>query len=314
MTNAIQSYFPEIVDSTIIDAFRSCPHKAYREYVQHWKTKGSSIHLHAGAAYASGIEAGRKAFYIDGKSLQESERIGLDVLGHHYGDFECPASCAKTRERMMGALDFYWSQYPMDSDMAVPSKIAGRTGIEFSFAEPLPVLHPVTGEPLIFSGRSDMICDFAGGMYIEDDKTTSSLGASWSKQWEMRGQFSGYAWAARELGLPIRGVLIRGVSILKTKYETQQVLSYRSNYEIDRWYEQTIRDLNRMVAAWKEGYWDFNLGEACGAYGGCKFTDACKSDTPDQWIVGEFEQKVWNPLAREELPLAEYIARSQAQD
>jgi hypothetical protein len=69
-----------------------------------------------------------------------------------------------------------------------------------------------------------------------------------------------------------------------------------------------------MVAAWKEGYWDFNLGEACGAYGGCKFTDACKSDTPDQWIVGEFEQKVWNPLAREELPLAEYIARSQAQD
>lgn len=310
MTNPpIRAYFPQVVDSTIIDAFRSCPQKAFREYVQHWKTKGSSIHLHAGAAYASGIEAGRKAFYIDGKSLQEAERIGLDVLGEHYGDFECPASCAKTRERMMGALDFYFANYPMDTDQATPIEFGGRTGIEFCFAEPLPINHPVTGEPLIFSGRSDMVCNFAGGVYILDDKTTSQLGASWSKQWEMRGQFSGYSWAARELGLQVRGVIIRGVSILKTKYETQQCLTYRSNYEIDRWYDQTCRDLERMVVAWHSGYWDFNLGESCGSYGGCKFVDACKSHEPDAWIVNEFDQQVWDPLAREQLPLAEYIAR-----
>lgn len=312
MTDLIRAYFPDIVDSTIIDSFRSCPQKAFREYVQHFKSKGSSIHLHAGAAYASGIEAGRKAFYVDGKTLSESERIGLDVLGEHYGDFDCPASCAKTKERMMGALDFYFANYPMDTDQAQPSMINGKRGIEFSFAEPLPIMHPVTGEPLIFSGRADSIMDFAGGMYLEDDKTASQLGASWSKQWEMRGQFSGYCWAARQNSLPIRGVIIRGVSILKTKYETQQALTYRSQYEIDRWYDQTCRDLERMVKAWKEGYWDFNLGEACGSYGGCKFVDACKSDTPDQWIVNEFEQRVWNPLAREELPLDQYIARISA--
>lgn len=312
MNPPIRTYFPQVVDSTIIDAFRSCPQKAFREYVQHWKTKGSSIHLHAGAAYASGIEAGRKAFYIDGKSLQEAERIGLDVLGEHYGDFECPASCAKTRERMMGALDYYWAQYPMDTDQATPAVIGGRSGIEFSFAEPLPIMHPITNEPLIFTGRADMICNFAGGVYLEDDKTTSQLGQSWAKNWEMRGQFSGYAWAARQSGIKVHGVLIRGVSILKTKYETMQVMSYRSEYEIDRWYSQTIRDLERMVKAWHEGYWDFNLGEACTSYGGCKFMDACKSHEPDRWIEGEFTQKVWCPDTREELPLAEYIARIEA--
>lgn len=309
MIEPIRAYFPQVVDSTIIDAFRSCPQKAFREYVQHWKTKGSSIHLHAGAAYASGIEAGRKAFYIDGKSLQEAERIGLDVLGEHYGDFECPASCAKTRERMMGALDFYFANYPMDTDMATPAVIGGRSGIEFSFAEPLPVLHPVTGEPLIFSGRADMICDFAGGRYLFDDKTTSQLGQSWSKNWEMRGQFSGYAWAARENGIYVNGVMIRGVSILKTKYDTQQVLTYRSEYEINRWFEQTVKDLNRMIQAWHEGYWDFNLGESCNSYGGCKFMDACKSHSPEAWIVNEFEQKVWMPLEREEVSLDTYLAR-----
>lgn len=309
--SSIRAYFPEVIDSTIIDAFRSCPQKAFREYVQHWKGKGRNVHLHAGAAYASGIEAARKAFYIDGNSLSAAEAIGLDVLGHAYGDFEPPTSSAKTKERMLGALDFYFANYPMDTDQAKPSTIHGRTGIEFCFAEPLPILHPITGEPIIFSGRADAIMDFAGGMYLEDDKTTSSLGASWAKQWEMRGQFSGYAWAARELGLPIKGVLIRGVSILKTKYETMQVMSYRSDYEITRWYEQTVRDLQRMVDAWHSGYWDWNLGESCNSYGGCKFTDACKSDSPDRWIINDFEQRVWDPLAREELSLEAYIARSR---
>jgi hypothetical protein len=309
MIEPIRAMFPHVIDSTIIDSFRSCPQKAFREYVQHWKSRGSNVHLHAGGAYASGIEAARKAFYVEGKPVGESERIGLDTLGSVYGDFECPPGSAKTRERMMGALDYYFSQYPMETDIAKPVVIAGHTGIEFPFLEPLPVMHPVTGDPIMFSGRADAMMDFAGGMYLEDDKTTSSLGASWAKQWEMRGQFSGYSWAARELGLPIRGVLIRGISILKTKYETMQVISYRSQYEIDRWYDQTCRDLERMVRAWHEGYWDYNLGESCNSYGGCKFVDACKSDTPDEWIVNSFEQKVWDPSTREELSLDAYIAR-----
>ena len=312
MTDPIRALFPSVVDSTIIDSFRSCPQKAFREYVQHWKSRGSNVHLHAGGAYASGIEAARKAFYVEGLSVGESERIGLDTLGTAYGDFEPPSGSAKTRERMMGALDYYFSQYPMETDMAKPATVGGHTGIEFPFLEPLPVLHPVTGDPIMFSGRADALMEFAGGLYLEDDKTTSSLGTSWAKQWEMRGQFSGYSWAARELGLPIRGVLIRGVSILKTKYETMQVISYRSQYEIDRWYDQTCRDLERMVAAWHAGYWDWNLGESCNSYGGCKFVDACKSDQPDSWITNQFEQRVWDPLNREELSLETYIARQSS--
>jgi hypothetical protein len=310
MTDPIRAHFPDIVDSTILDAFRSCPQKAFREYVQHWKNKGSNVHLHAGAAYATGIEAGRKAFYVGGKPLAEAEAIGLDALGLAYGDAFDPGNSPKSKERMMGALDFYWANYPMDTDSAQPAIINGRTGIEFSFAEPLPVNHPVTGEPIIFSGRADSIMNFAGGIYLEDDKTTSSLGQSWPKQWEMRGQFSGYAWAAREIGIPITGIIVRGVSILKTKYDHMQALTYRSPHEIDRWYEQTVRDLERMVKAWHSGVWDWNMGEACNAYGSCKFTDACKSPDPDHWIRNEFEQRVWNPLLREELPLELYIAKS----
>jgi len=49
--------FPSVVDSTIIAAFRSCPQKAYLEFVEHWKIRDQSVHLVAGAAYAAGMEA-----------------------------------------------------------------------------------------------------------------------------------------------------------------------------------------------------------------------------------------------------------------
>ena len=157
-----------------------------------------------------------------------------------------------------------------------------------------------------------MVAEAYGGVYIYDEKTTSSLGQSWAKQWEMRSQFTGYCWAAREHGLNPQGVCVRGVSILKTKYDTQQVLTYRSPYEIDRWLEQTCRDIERMIDAWKAGYWDYNLDHACSEYGGCAFTSVCKSSDPEAWLSTYFVPRVWDPLLREEVTLEAYNARLQA--
>ena len=67
------------------------------------------------------------------------------------------------------------------------------------------------------AGRALRFGQMGEGLYIEDDKTTSQLGSSWGAQWDMRSQFTGYAWAARQSGLPIAGIIVRGISILKTK-------------------------------------------------------------------------------------------------
>jgi len=64
--------FPHVLDSSLMAAFKSCPQKANLEFFQHWKPGEQSIHLHAGKCYASGIEAARIAFYVDGKSPEES--------------------------------------------------------------------------------------------------------------------------------------------------------------------------------------------------------------------------------------------------
>lgn len=301
--------FPHTWDSTMLEAFRSCPEKMRRTYVDHWKPKSDSVHLVAGGAFAKGIEVARKSFYDAGAGREDAEAMGLASLMHAYGDFQCPPDSAKSLERTAGALEFYFSQYPLGDDGLTPVKFPdGRNAIEFSFAEPLEIAHPITGDPILYTGRMDMVGEFAGGIYAVDEKTTSSLGATWGKQWEMRAQFTGYQWAAQKAGLNVQGTLVRGVSILKTKYDTQQVVTYRGPHEVDRWYEQTHRDIARAIQMWKEGRWDFSIGHACAEYGGCSMVTVCKSPDPEAWLPMYFEQRVWDPLARKQLTVAEWEA------
>jgi hypothetical protein len=248
----------------------------------------------------------RVAFYQDGLDATTALATGLLALTQFYGDFECPEGSAKSLGRMLGALEYYAEQYPLATDAATPSHLpGGKRGIEFSFAEPLPILHPETGNPLIYCGRMDGVMDYAGGRYGLDDKTTSQLGASWSKQWDMRGQFTGYCWGAEQAGLPLSGFLIRGVSIMKTKYDTQQALTYRPDWMIDRWFYQLIRDLERMIECWESGVWDYDLSEACNEFGGCQFKRVCLSKEPQGWLETGFVRRRWDPVAREEVLLGD---------
>lgn len=327
--------FPSVIDSSLIAAFRSCPYKAKLDFVQHWKPKSSSVHLHAGAAYAKALEVARTAFYLgeyhiptvtlgaddQGKQTlsvewaieqhapgdaRASEEVGLRAMMASYGDFECPSDSAKSLERMCGAYEFYFSQYPLESDAATPITLpSGRKGIEFSFAEPIDETHPETGDPLLYVGRMDMIVDFAGGIYGEDDKTTSQLGASWGKQWDLRSQFTGYCWGAARMGFPLTGFLVRGVSILKTKYGTQQAITYRPQWMIDRWYEQLLRDVKRMKEMWESGVWDMSLDHACAEYGGCQYRTVCLSEDPTPWLAIGFERRKWDPVTRMETLVGE---------
>lgn len=293
--------FPAVLDSTMIAAFRSCPQKMLREFVQHWKPATPSVHLHAGAAFARGLEVARTLYFGEGKTPDEAIAIGLGELMKAYGDFQCPADSAKSLERTAGAFEYYFSQYPLEREEARPAILpGGRLGVEFSFAEPLPLRNPETGDPLLYCGRMDQIVEFAGGLYGEDDKTASQLGGSWVKQWDLRSQFTGYVWGAGQSGIKLEGFLVRGISILKTKYDTLQAVTYRHPWMVERWYDQLLRDVQRMIECWENGVWDYNLDHSCTEYGGCPFRQVCLSSDPQPWLESGFIRRRWNPLSREE--------------
>jgi hypothetical protein len=110
-------------------------------------------------------------------------------------------------------------------------------------------------------------------------------------------------------GQKVEGVIARGVSILKTKYDTMEVPTARPGWMIDEWLETVHEDLQEMIAEWQMGYhgnsFRKNLGESCSLYGGCEFQDVCTSDQPRKWLPMNFERRQWNPLTRQETPLGE---------
>lgn len=294
-------HFPSVFDSSIIAEARSCGRKFELGTLHNWKPQTLSVHLHAGASYAVGLETGRRAFYENKESEESAIAKGLGALMQYYGDFECPSDSAKSLERTAGALEYYFSRYPLETDQAIPVTLpSGRRGIEFSFAEPIDVMHPETGDPIIYAGRMDMLCDYQTMKLGLDDKTASQLGASWPRQWDLRSQFTGYVWGAGRNGIKLDGFLVRGVSILKTKYDTLEAITYRPDWQIDRWYSQLLRDVRRLISQWEEGYFDYNLDHACSEYGGCPFRSVCLMRDPEPLLEQQFQRRQWNPLTREE--------------
>jgi hypothetical protein len=292
--------FPEVVDSTMIAEFRACPWKFFTTYLQHWKTRNLSVHLHAGAAFARGLEVGRKAFWDQGFPEQEAIALGMGALLTAYGDFECPEDSPKSADRMAAAYEYSMSMYPMSQERMPPIRLGDKHAIEFSFVEPLDFLHPTTGQPVLYSGRYDQIVEYAGQPFGFDDKTTGSMGAAWPKQWDLRSQFTAYCWGARRAKIPVAGFIVRGTGILKTKFDTQQAITYRAEWQIEQWMETLLQDLRDMQTYWERGFWKRNLSESCNAYGGCGYKKVCQSQDPGPWLAVDFARRVWNPILREE--------------
>lgn len=295
--------FPEVIDNSIRSNFVACEAKFHYGFIKNISPAGTNVHLHAGGAFAHGIEATRRAFYENGASSDDAIAKGVAELLLFYGDYECPPESPKSAERMAGALEFYFQRYPLTDDYLRPWSDGTSTGIEFSFAIPLPIAHPVTGNPILYSGRFDMLAENSrsGELFVVDEKTASQLGSSWSKQWELDSQFTGYCWAAKQYGKPVVGAIIRGVSILKTKYDSVECPIYRSQHLTDRWYRQLLKDIQRMIEIWKTNDPSYQLDKgSCGAYGGCSYSILCNSSTPEKWIPVQFEPRVWHPMLREE--------------
>jgi len=99
--------FPIVWDNSMRSAFVECPRKFFWEYLHHFKPKGESIHLHAGKAWAHGLEVARRSFYEKGFGPVASINEGLVALINEYGDFIAPergSGAAKSLDRLVEAF------------------------------------------------------------------------------------------------------------------------------------------------------------------------------------------------------------------
>lgn len=275
------------------EAFVACPTKWVNNYLRKLEPP-KTIHLHAGGAFAKGMEVARRVFHKEGGTAEDARLAGIAALSEAYGDdyAEAWATEVKSRPQMIGALSSYLtSGWPLESDYLAPFESEDK-GVEFDFALPTGITHPQTGEDILYRGRIDWIARNRsdGSVWVVDDKTTTSLGKQWHNQWALDAQPTGYVWAARQYGFPVAGVLLRGTSILRKGFGHEEQLEIRTQFQIDDWFAQLQQDIKGMISLWE----DFRNGQrvpkrleksACNAYGGCVYSQSCASPTPEAWFT-----------------------------
>ena len=314
--------FPAVTDSSQLTTFDSCPLKWYRSSCLNLASQYPSIHLHAGGAFAHALEKIRRNVWEHGQDYDTALVNAYPKYVKFWGDFpneQIPARSGKTFERVWGAVEDYFREYPIESDYITPYEFdsidgaPGRLGIEYTFSIPLmDIPHPDTGDPVIFAGRFDLFGLYKSMLAVVDEKTTAALGESWPKQWTMRGQFLGYLWALQQAGFNANIALVRGIAILKTKYTHLEVPKQYPQHMIDKWADNMRFKLRQMILYYNaaihsagtveepkyeeaERFFPMSFGDGCNSYGPCMFTDLCTSSTPSEWYSG-FAIREWNPL------------------
>lgn len=310
--------FPELIDNTCRSAFRKCEKYWYYQNILRIKPAEPSIHLHAGGAFAKGLEIARRSYYEQGMSSEDAIAQGVIAATSFWGDFPEYEHSNKSLSRTLAAIPYYFSVWKLEEDFIRPYVSGtGPHGIEFSFALPIEdengnyILHPDTGNPVLYGGRFDMLAVVdsdtlpgagRGTIFVEDEKTTSQLGDSWRKQWNLDSQFTGYCWAARSYGLPVAGAIIRGISFLKNGNGNAEAIVFRPEWQIARWHKELVRDVKRMIELYRQGDDDVSMAldkSICQNYGGCSYSILCESPNPDNWIPLHFVENTWNPMDKE---------------
>lgn len=304
----MKSFFPLVLDSTFLMEMDSCQMSGFRKYIQHL-SKGSneSTDLVAGGAFAKGLEVARKAYYNLGADEHEATALGQAALLEAYGD-HIPQKPLKTPERMSMALEMYFLEFPMSQDLVQPIKLEnGEHAIEYSFAHELPFEHPdLPGEKLLITGRADMLVEYAGRIWVFDDKTTgSAFNKNWSAQWDTRGQFTTYAHYLKKDGIKVKGAYIRGVYLGKSQIKFQDCQTTRSDWQTDIWEVQMLQKVERILSqykVWKESgespanYFFGAWNESCDKYfRPCAFKHLCRTKNSEAYLEGEWDQNIWLP-------------------
>lgn len=298
--------FPHYFDSSMLEAFKACPRKGYYSYLRHLTSSGKGIDLVAGGAFAAGLEDTRLAYYSPTSevrgNLPEALQKGQARALTEYGDVD-PGGSPKTPERVVEALEHYFNVWNPKVDTIQPYYLgSGEPAVEISFALPIGVLHPVTGEEMLYVGRYDMLGTFENNIFVVDEKTTKQLGQKWRNQWDLRAQFTGYCWAAQEFGYPVVGTVIRGISFLKTKFGTEEAITYRTPHMIKDWLASTRHYLEQIKTFWATEIYPQQLGGACTEYSGCQYKMLCQRKDPERWIPDNYSVNKWDPLERNKIP------------
>ena len=274
--------FPTSVSASALSNFKRCEKLSEYYTFQRIVPKEKSGHLTTGGSFAVGIERVRRSYYVEKNDAKKALLDGVRAMWEDFGENEGIGN--KNWLTLTHALCAYFDEWPLGKDVLTPMVFANDTAIEFDFAAALPINHPVTGDPMLYSGRSDAICQGHQALWNVDEKTTAGIGPTWASKWQMRSQFIGTKWAVGQYGYVLKGTMVRGIAILKYETKFAEHPAIVSSLMVDRWLESTISTIERMIKCWKDGAFAYNFDDGCNMFNSlCDYATLCQAQDASQW-------------------------------
>lgn len=293
-------------DSTSIKLAETCLYMYKLKMLDGWQPDNKSVHLIFGGLYASALENFYKAVAegIDREqAIRDVVHEALIATWEHETDEAgdpIPETGApwqsnhnlKTRGNLIRSIVWYFEQFRDDPCTTVHLS-TGAPAVEHSFKLPV-------DDGIVLAGHLDRLVTYSGSLYVQDQKTSgSTITGRFFEGFNPDTQMSLYTWAGKAIfHMPVKGVMIDAAQIAVgfTRYE--RGFTFRSDDQLDEWYEGAMHTIGRARAAVHEDYFPMNPS-SCSNYGGCEFRHICarSPSVREQFLKGEFTRgDIWNPL------------------
>lgn len=285
------------LDNSALELISTCQRQA-QYYILHKREKASDRSaLKFGGILHKMLEANYRNL-----SASPDLRLSLmlDAATEGFASWSPDPSDYRNYDSAVGFAQRYIKEYPIE-EFEVPV-----SRVELPFATPIGEF-AIGGRTIkiIWQGRIDLIPERSGTMFFMDHKSTSMMGPTYFKEFDLSSQFKGYGWATKELMgiMPAYGVVnalgIRAPSKTGKQYEFQRYSVRFTEDDLDEWRSDTMHLIGTFIQNYFAGFFPRSTKWCVGKYGACQYFDVCilpRGQREMMLSTGDYKDVTWNPL------------------
>ena len=306
------------IDNSTFETFSTCPRQGEYYFCRKRETAGTRPALFFGDLIHKALEHRYKTeFPYHQTPAVEAEMVG--ILEKGYETYTPPDGEFRTLSFGVELINTYGVKYPFEGFQVYNNMV------ERSFAIPIGeveinadvlVLNPDTFETsvrhlkkihIIWTGKIDLVIqqNNVDGLMCADHKTTSMMGPSFFKDFELSHPMLGYNWAARHItGQPVIGHMMNAIATRKptrtgTSLEMVRQFYRVEDHQLEEWRMDTMHAVTSIVSQIVGGYLPKHTKWCLGKYGECQYHKVCTMRPEHREIMlssGEYQDVTWSPL------------------
>lgn len=306
-----------LIDNSSLENFTTCP-RAAQYYLCQKREKNSErpalmfggiIHKILEARYKHGPHITRdaeRAMLVTAEAAFANYTPAFDDFRNYGTAVNLIAEYNKTYAQESWDILHHDNKPLIEIPFAVPlGELEVNADLTVREADGRITLRHVSTIKVMWQGRIDMVVQREGRIYGLDHKTTSMLGPSYFKEYELASQFHGYTYALEYLlKRKVEGFIINALGVRKPTKTGKAIEFQRATVSylpsaVAEWQSDTLAIVSDFIEMARRECLPKHTKWCVGKYGLCQFFDVCTlpiEQRQQMLLTGEYKPVTWSPL------------------